>query len=123
MSATITEAQDFQKRIVLYGLVYEDEQFRISSNAVVRARLTTTDGKTAITDWVTRVHNDTQIDDWGLSILNVVLDGTAYTSLPYRTVTLEINVAGPYVNREGTDSSESYNKTWNQTLTVDRSPA
>jgi len=117
--ATLVTNQDFSSRVVLYGLINEDEQFRIHASSVVRCRVKSADGKTTLTPWQVLTHNSRRNDDWDLSTVDIFFPASELTAIPYGNVKLDINVSGPYVARDGTLSSDTYDKTWTTNLHVE----
>ena len=115
----LTTNNDFTVRAVLTGLLDEDEQFRISPAAVVRARVKSVDGETAYTAWVTLVKDNNRDDDWGLSTLDVRIPASELGAIDQSSAKLDIEIAGNYVARDGTVSADSYTKVWTALLTVE----
>lgn len=122
MAATLITNQEFRSRTVLTGLEFEDEQFRISSNATVRARVKSSDGLTAYTAWVTLTHNANRDDDWGLSTLDVIIPDseTASVTASQGSAKLDVNISGFYVDVDGVDTADAYDKTWTEKINVEK---
>ena len=112
--------QEFRSKLVLDGLEIEGEQFKISPNAVVRIRVKSDDGLTDYTGWIALSHNENKDDDWGLSTLDVIIPytETGLVSASKGYAKLDVNIQAAYVDRDGADTSSTYDKTWTHPLCV-----
>jgi len=107
----IVTNQQFRARWVLRGLEHEDEQFRISPSATVEAIIKSPRGNTAYTPWVTLNHDDNRDDNWSLSTIDLIFD-SAHTALVVNTDTaiIAVRIQGVFVDRDGTDTTDTYDK-------------
>ena len=78
----LVTGQPYQKRVVLTGLLVKGEQFKISDNAVVTARIRATVGTLAYTDWRTLTKNANREDDWDISVIDLNLPAVDTTEVP-----------------------------------------
>lgn len=112
--------QQFRARWVLQGLEQEGEQFRINTGATVQVRVKSPDGLTDYTGWQTLTHNSNRDDDWSLSTLDIIISA-ANTALITNTgsATIDVRIQGVFVDRDGTDTTETYDKTWSALYPVE----
>ena len=111
--------QEFRTRWVLFGLEYDNEQFKISPNATVEVRIKSDTGATAYTTWQTLTYNENRDDDWALSTLDIIISDTDTALVLSDNAIIDVRIQGVFVNKDGTDSSDAYDKTWSALYPVD----
>lgn len=112
---------EFEKNgVAINSLTLNDADF--DSNTV-RARVKSTDGKTAYTSWVTLSNNANKDDNWSLSTLDLIIPDTETNASGLQSVQeakLDVNIQGSYVDRDGTVTSDTYDHTWSTRIQVEQ---
>lgn len=103
--------------ILKMGEGCEPSQFPISPNAAVTAALKSINGETTYAT-VTLAHNANKNDFWLVSKLDVIFPATETANVQGENVVLEINVDAPYVDRTGSDTTDTYEQTWEKVIPV-----
>lgn len=112
--------QQFRARWVLKGLEQEEEQFRINSGATVEVRIKSADSRVNHTGWVPLAYNSNRDDHWELSTLDIIIDAALTGQINDTTnVLVDVRVQGFFVDRDGTVTTESYDKTWSALYPVE----
>lgn len=119
LTKPIITNQPFLERWVLTGLERENEQFFISPNATVEVRLKSPKGE-AFTEWLALTRNANREDNWNLSTVAVSINAANTALVDSSSVLLDLRIQGAYVDKEGADTADTYDKTWSTLLLVDQ---
>jgi len=112
--------QEFRARWVLKGLETDNEQFRISANATVEARISSEDNNTDFTGWNTLTHNANRNDDWDLSTLDLIFPAVDTALVTGSRALVSVRIQGAFVDRSGADTADTYDKTWSALYSVEK---